>query len=45
MGYEITVDPDKLSKTAGDAADAVGDSVDSVGDGIDSVKDSVTNWF
>lgn len=42
MGYEITVDPDKLSKTAGDAADAVGDSV---GDGIDSVKDSVTNWF
>ncbi|MER7686181.1 hypothetical protein [Streptomyces sp. NPDC097610] len=44
-GFEITVDPDKLSKTVGDAADAVGDAVDSVGDGIGSVKDSVTNWF
>ncbi|WP_393079454.1 hypothetical protein [Streptomyces sp. LN704] len=42
MGYEITVDPDKLSRTAGDAADGVGDSV---GDGIGSVKDSVTNRF
>jgi hypothetical protein len=37
-GLEITVDPDKLSKTVGDAADAVGD-------GISSVKDSVTDWF
>ncbi|MFJ5271357.1 hypothetical protein [Streptomyces sp. NPDC088358] len=45
MGYGITVDPDKLSRTAGDAADGVGDAVDSVGDGIGSVKDSVTNRF
>ena len=45
LGFEITVDPDKLSKTAGDAADAVGDAADAVGDGITSVKDSVTNWF
>ena len=45
VGFEFTVDPDKLSGTAGDAADAVGDAVDSVGDGIGSVKDSVTNWF
>ncbi|CAM5549196.1 hypothetical protein SALBM311S_12035 [Streptomyces alboniger] len=41
-GVEITVDPDKLSKSVGDAADAVGDTV---GDGISSVKDSVTDWF
>lgn len=45
VGFEITVDPDKLSETAGDAADAVGDAVDSIDDGIGSVKDSVTHWF
>ncbi|MFI1534248.1 hypothetical protein [Streptomyces anandii] len=45
MGFEITVDPDKLSKTVGDAADAVGDAADEVGDGISSVKDSITDWF
>jgi hypothetical protein len=45
VGFEITVDPDKLSKTVGDAADAVGDAADAVGDGISSVKDSVTDWF
>ncbi|WP_411148599.1 hypothetical protein [Streptomyces sp. A30] len=38
IGVEITVNPDKLSKTVGDAADALGD-------GVSSVKDSVTNWF
>ncbi|XUL88631.1 hypothetical protein ACQ86D_19905 [Streptomyces galilaeus] len=37
-GFEITVDPDKLSKT-------VGDAVDSVGDGISSVKDGITDLF
>jgi hypothetical protein len=45
VGFEITVDPDKLSQTVGDAADAVGDAADAVGDGISSVKDGVTNLF
>ncbi|WNM29600.1 hypothetical protein RKE30_03925 [Streptomyces sp. Li-HN-5-11] len=38
VGFEITVDPHKLSKTVGDAADAVGD-------GISSVKKDITDWF
>lgn len=38
VGFEITGDPDKLTDTVGDAADAMGD-------GIGSVKDSVTHWF
>ncbi|MGV9254566.1 hypothetical protein [Streptomyces sp. NPDC003697] len=42
VGVEITVDPDKLSKSVGDAADAIGDAVD---DGIGSVKSTVTDWI
>ncbi|MDX3116935.1 hypothetical protein [Streptomyces scabiei] len=38
VGFEITVDTDKLGKTVGDAADAVGD-------GIRSVGDDVIDWF
>ncbi|WP_225877365.1 hypothetical protein [Streptomyces resistomycificus] len=38
VGVEITLDPDKLSKTVGDAADAIGE-------GVGSVKDNVTDWF
>ncbi|MEU9313105.1 hypothetical protein [Streptomyces sp. NPDC048256] len=38
VGVEITVDPDKLSETVGDAADAIGD-------GISSAKDNVIDWF
>ncbi|MBX7551143.1 hypothetical protein K1Y78_24640 [Streptomyces sp. tea 10] len=44
VGFEITVDPHKLSKTADAAADALGDAADAVGDGIDTVKDGVTHW-
>ncbi|MEU3409971.1 hypothetical protein ABZ760_01605 [Streptomyces sp. NPDC006658] len=45
VGVEITVDPDKLTKTAGAAADALGDVADTVGDGLGSAKDTVTSWF
>ncbi|WP_225835954.1 hypothetical protein [Streptomyces sp. NK08204] len=45
VGLEITVDPHKLSETAGDAADALGDAAGAVGDGLSSVKDSVTSWL
>ncbi|MEU5078980.1 hypothetical protein ACH4ON_16280 [Streptomyces eurythermus] len=45
VGVEITVDPDKLTKTAGAAADALGDVADTVGDGLGSAKDAVTSWF
>ncbi|WP_289964410.1 hypothetical protein [Streptomyces sp. CSDS2] len=45
VGFEITVDPDKLTKTAGAAADALGDVADTVGDGLSSAKDTVTSWF
>lgn len=38
VGFEITVDPHKVSETVGDAADAIGD-------GVGFVKDGVTNWF
>ncbi len=38
VGFEITLDPDKLSKSVGDAADAVGD-------GASSVKDNITDLF
>ena len=45
LGVEITVDPDKVTKTAGDAAEAVGDGLDAVGDAAGSVKDTVGSWF
>lgn len=45
IGLEITVDPHKVSKAAGDVADAVGDFADGVGDVAGSVKDNVTGWF
>ncbi|MFF6993744.1 hypothetical protein ACFY93_02080 [Streptomyces sp. NPDC008313] len=45
VGVEITVDPDKISETAGDAVDALGDATDAVGDGLSSLKDGVTDWF
>ncbi|MEV1019687.1 hypothetical protein [Streptomyces sp. NPDC050264] len=45
VGVEVTVDPHKLSETAGDVAGAVGDGVEAIGDGAGSVKDTVTGWF
>ncbi|MET9952103.1 hypothetical protein ABZ135_11225 [Streptomyces sp. NPDC006339] len=49
LGLEFTVDPDKVGKSVGDAADAVGgfvgDGVDAVGDAAGSVKDTVGGWF
>ncbi|MFF3327556.1 hypothetical protein [Streptomyces sp. NPDC002889] len=45
VGLEITVDPDKVAKAAGDVADLVGDTADTVGDAAGSVKDAVTSWF
>ncbi|MDV9173222.1 hypothetical protein R6V09_24315 [Streptomyces sp. W16] len=37
MGFEFTVDPDKVTDTAGDLADAVGNGVSSVGHAIGSL--------
>ncbi|WP_330354495.1 hypothetical protein [Streptomyces chartreusis] len=37
LGFEITVDPDKLSQTVGDAADAVGDGINYVKAGVNSL--------
>jgi hypothetical protein len=45
LGLEITVDPEKVSKSVDAAADAVGDGLDAVGDAAGSVKDTVTGWF
>ncbi|MFI6038629.1 hypothetical protein ACIBBD_31760 [Streptomyces sp. NPDC051315] len=45
LGLEITVDPEKVAKSVGAAADAVGDGLDVVGDAAGSVKDTVTSWF
>ncbi|NUK05298.1 hypothetical protein [Streptomyces lunaelactis] len=45
VGLEITVDPDKVAKAAGDAADYLGDTVDTVGDAAGSVKDTVSDWL
>ncbi|MGW7432366.1 hypothetical protein ACWGIN_22785 [Streptomyces sp. NPDC054861] len=42
VGLEITVDPDKFSKAAGDAADFVGDTVDTVGDKTGDFVDWLT---
>ncbi|PWK73393.1 hypothetical protein BCL76_102418 [Streptomyces sp. CG 926] len=39
IGLEITVDPDKVAKTAGDVADAVGDTAHAVGDAAGDFKD------
>ncbi|MDX3538988.1 hypothetical protein PV721_32570 [Streptomyces sp. MB09-01] len=39
IGLEITVDPEKVVKTAGDVADAVGDTADAVGDAAGDFKD------
>ncbi|MEU6390362.1 hypothetical protein [Streptomyces sp. NPDC046939] len=46
-GAEITFDPGKFTKTAGDAADAVGlgGAARTVGHGAKSLKDTVTGWF
>ncbi|MFF8969738.1 hypothetical protein [Streptomyces sp. NPDC014995] len=45
LGLEITVDPEKVSKSVDAAADAVGEGIDAVGDAAGSVKDTVTGWF
>ncbi|MET9881808.1 hypothetical protein ABZZ20_01365 [Streptomyces sp. NPDC006430] len=45
VGFEITVDPDKVAKTAGDVADVLGDGAEAIGDTAGSVKDTVTGWF
>ncbi|MEU5715308.1 hypothetical protein AB0G71_05875 [Streptomyces sp. NPDC020403] len=49
VGLEFTVDPDKVSESVGDAADAVGnvvgDGVDALGDAAGSAKDTVGGWF
>ncbi|MFI1798698.1 hypothetical protein ACH427_15295 [Streptomyces sp. NPDC020379] len=37
-GFEITVDPDKVAKSVGDAADAIGHATS-------SVKKTVSSWF
>lgn len=37
VGFEFTVDPEKVASTAGDLADAVGDGIGSVGDAIGSL--------
>ncbi|MGW1589339.1 hypothetical protein [Streptomyces sp. NPDC002386] len=37
VGFEFTVDPDKVTDTAGDLADAVGDGLSSAGDAIGSL--------
>ncbi|MDQ1007616.1 hypothetical protein QFZ82_002101 [Streptomyces sp. V4I23] len=42
-GLEITFDPDKFSKAAGDAADLVGDTVDTVGDKAGDFVDWLTD--
>ncbi|WP_301371562.1 hypothetical protein [Streptomyces xanthophaeus] len=39
IGLEITVDPEKVAKTAGDMADAVGDTAHAVGDAAGDFKD------
>ncbi|MER6254098.1 hypothetical protein ABT224_22350 [Streptomyces sp. NPDC001584] len=39
IGLEITVDPEKVAKTAGDVADAVGDTAHAVGDAAGDFKD------
>lgn len=48
VGLEFTVDPDKVSKSVGDAAEAVGDvvgdGVDALGNAAGSVKDTVGGW-
>ncbi|AKJ11401.1 hypothetical protein ABB07_15590 [Streptomyces incarnatus] len=44
VGFEITVDPHKLSKTADAAADALGDAAEKVGEGFSSVT-NVANWL
>ncbi|MFC7843475.1 hypothetical protein [Streptomyces sp. NPDC057382] len=49
VGLEFTVDPDKVSQSVSDAADAlgnvVGDGVDTIGDTADSVTDTVGGWL
>ncbi|MBT2487887.1 hypothetical protein J7E96_04940 [Streptomyces sp. ISL-96] len=37
LGFEVTVDPDKIADTASDAADAVGDAAGAVGDAVGSL--------
>ncbi|MER6028706.1 hypothetical protein [Streptomyces sp. NPDC001851] len=45
VGAEFTIDPDKVSAAAGDAADAVGDAADAVGHAASSLKDDFTSLF
>ncbi|MBM7055519.1 hypothetical protein [Streptomyces durocortorensis] len=45
LGMEITVDPDKVAKSAGAAADAVGDGLDAAGDAAGDAKDAVVDFF
>ncbi|MEU6596895.1 hypothetical protein [Streptomyces flaveolus] len=45
VGAEFTVDPDKVSHAAGDAADALGDAADAVGDAAGSLKNGFTSLF
>ncbi|MGY1434583.1 putative T7SS-secreted protein [Streptomyces reniochalinae] len=44
-GLEITVDPQKVTDTAHDAADVAGDTVDGVVKGVGSIKDGFTGMF
>ncbi|MEV1047192.1 hypothetical protein [Streptomyces sp. NPDC049916] len=49
LGLEFTVDPDKVTRSVGDAADAVGngigDGVDALGDTAGALKDTVGGWL
>lgn len=45
VGLEITVDPHKVSKAAGDAAHALGDAAHAVGDGASSAYNTVKGWI
>lgn len=45
VGAEFTVDPDKVSKAAGDAADALGEAADVAGDAAGYLKDGLSSLF
>ncbi|MFD4023891.1 hypothetical protein ACFWRV_10280 [Streptomyces sp. NPDC058576] len=45
LGMEITVDPDKVAKSAGAAADALGDGLNAAGDAAGDAKDAVVDFF
>ncbi|MEW2414289.1 hypothetical protein AB0953_11275 [Streptomyces sp. NPDC046866] len=45
VGLEITVDPAKVSKAAGEVADGLGDAAHAVGDGASGAYHTVKGWF